>query len=183
MSNSVLPHRPHQAPPSLGFFRQEHWSVLPFPSPMSESEEWKWKVKASSCYVVVIMRNTLCNFTFKTIQSGRCFYFIHFINNLKLWQVKPTAGAMDCSPPGSSVHGILQARVLESVAISFSRGSSWPRDQTQVSCVAGRFFTIWAAREAPVKDRTRFQSRIMVLIPMLHWFIKMDEHLKGIVSG
>ena len=51
---------------------------------------------------------------------------------------------MDCSPPGSSVHGILQARVLEWVAISFSRGSSWPRDRTQVSCIAGGFFTIWA---------------------------------------
>ena len=51
---------------------------------------------------------------------------------------------MDCSPPGSSVHGILQARVLEWVAMSFSRGSSRPRDQTQVSCLAGRFFTDWA---------------------------------------
>ena len=48
---------------------------------------------------------------------------------------------MDCSPPGSSVHGILQARILEWVAISFSRGSSQPRDRTQVSCIAGRFFT------------------------------------------
>ena len=48
---------------------------------------------------------------------------------------------VDCSPPGSSVHGILQARILEWVAISFSRGSSRPRDRTQVSCIAGRFFT------------------------------------------
>ena len=55
---------------------------------------------------------------------------------------------MDCSPPGSSVHGILQARMLEWVAISFSRGSSWPRDWTQVSCIAGRCFTLWATREA-----------------------------------
>ena len=45
---------------------------------------------------------------------------------------------------GSSIHGILQARILEWVAIPFSRGSSWPRDRTQVSCIAGRFFTIWA---------------------------------------
>ena len=50
---------------------------------------------------------------------------------------------MDCSSPGSSIHGILQARILEWVAISFSRGSSWPRDRTQVSCIAGRFFTDW----------------------------------------
>ena len=55
---------------------------------------------------------------------------------------------MDCSPPGSSVHGILQTRTLEWVAISSSRGSSRPRDQTQVSHIAGRFFTIWATREA-----------------------------------
>ena len=51
---------------------------------------------------------------------------------------------MDCSPPGSSVHGILQARILEWVAISFSRGSSRPRDQTQVSHIAGRCFKFWA---------------------------------------
>ena len=70
----------HQAPPSLGFSRQEHWSGLPFPSPMHESEKWKW-----SCSVV------------------------------------PTpSDPMDCSPPGSSVHGIFQARVLEWGAIAFS---------------------------------------------------------------
>ena len=45
---------------------------------------------------------------------------------------------MDCSPPGSSVHGIFQARILEWVAISFSRGSSRPRDQTWVSCIGGQ---------------------------------------------
>ena len=56
---------------------------------------------------------------------------------------------MDCSPPGSSVHEIFQARILEWVAISFSRGSSQPRDQTQVSCSAGRSFTDGATREAP----------------------------------
>ena len=53
---------------------------------------------------------------------------------------------MNGSPPGSSVHGISQARILEWVAIPFSRGSSQPRDQTQVSYIAGSFFTIWAAR-------------------------------------
>ena len=53
---------------------------------------------------------------------------------------------MDYSPPGSSVHGILQARVLEWGAISFSRGSSRPRDGTQVSCIAGRRCTVWAPR-------------------------------------
>ena len=58
---------------------------------------------------------------------------------------------VDYSPPGSSVHGILQARILEWVAILFSRGSSWPRNQTLGfdSCIAGRWqITIWASRKA-----------------------------------
>ena len=55
---------------------------------------------------------------------------------------------MDCSPPGSSAHGILQARTLEWVAMPSFRRSFWPRDQTLVSCIAGRFFNIWAIREA-----------------------------------
>ena len=54
---------------------------------------------------------------------------------------------VDCSLPGSPVHGILQARVLEWGAIAFSRGSSRPRDRTQVSCIVGRCFTVWATRE------------------------------------
>ena len=54
---------------------------------------------------------------------------------------------MDCSLPGSSLHGILQARILQWVAISF-RGSSWLRDRTWVSCSAGRRFNLWATREA-----------------------------------
>ena len=59
---------------------------------------------------------------------------------------------MDFNPPGSSVHGILQVRILEWVAIFFSRGSSWPRDRSWVSCIAGRFFTVWATREAPEEN-------------------------------
>ena len=55
---------------------------------------------------------------------------------------------MDCSLPGSSVHGILQAWILQRVAVSFSREPFEPRDQTQVSHIAGGFFTIWATREA-----------------------------------
>ena len=58
-------------------------------------------------------------------------------------QLHPTlCDPMDCSLPSSSVHGILQARILEWVAIPFSRGSSQARDQTWVSCIAGRFLTI-----------------------------------------
>ena len=69
--------------PSLGFSRQEHWSGLPFPSPMHESEKWKWNRS-------VVSEDTLRD-------------------------------PMDCSLPGSSAHGIFQARVLEWGAIAFSR--------------------------------------------------------------
>ena len=73
-----------------------------------------------------------------------------------VWKVKvlvtqlcPTLfNPLYCSPPGSFVHGILQARILRWVAYPFSRGSSQPRDQTWVSYTAGRFFTIWATWEA-----------------------------------
>ena len=58
--------------------------------------------------------------------------------NLSAWSVAQSCPAlcdlMDCSPPGSSIHGVFQARILEWVAISFSRGSTWPRDRIHVSC-------------------------------------------------
>ena len=54
---------------------------------------------------------------------------------------------MDCSPSASSVHVILLARILEWIAVSFSRESSWLRDQTWVSRTAGRFFIVWATQE------------------------------------
>ena len=78
---------------------------------------------------------------------------VHSVQGLGKWKwsrsvVSDSLQPMDCSPPSSSVHGIFQARLLEWVAISFSRGSSQPRDWTWVSCTAGRLFTVWATREA-----------------------------------
>ena len=64
-------------------------------------------------------------------------------------------GPVDCSPPGSSVHGVSQARTLERVAISFSRGSYNPRDQTHISCIAGGFFP----SETPVKPAWWHQNQ------------------------
>ena len=69
---------------------------------------------------------------------------------------------LDCSLPGSFVHGILQARILEWVAISFFRGSSQPRDWTRVSRIAGRFFTIWSTREA--LTMCTFVDKVMSLL-------------------
>ena len=68
---------------------------------------------------------------------------------------------VDCSPPGSSVCGIFQARTLEWPAISFSRGPSPPRDRTQASCSGGRFFTIQATREALEIGRTQVFSPLL----------------------
>ena len=68
---------------------------------------------------------------------------------------------MDYSPPGPFVHGILQARLLGWVAIPFSRGSSWPRDWTQVSWIAGTFFTVWAAMLlAGIRSSTLTETRM-----------------------
>ena len=65
---------------------------------------------------------------------------------------------MDCSLPGFSIHGIFHARVPEWVAVSFSRGSSQPRNRSWVSCIAGRFFTNWGTREA--------HRRLIPLLPL-----------------
>ena len=68
---------------------------------------------------------------------------------------------MNCSPPGSSVHGILQVRILEWVAISFSRESSQPRDRTQVSCMTESFFTIWATGEAEKQEHSTVVGAVL----------------------
>ena len=82
---------------------------------------------------------------------------------------------MVCSPPGSSVHGIFQARVLQWVAISFSRGSSWPRDWTLVSRIVGSRFTIWATREVESEKvglKLNIQkTKIMASGPITSWDI------------
>ena len=66
---------------------------------------------------------------------------------------------MACSLPVSSVYEIFQARILHWVAIPFSRESSWPRDQTWVSCISDRFFIVWATREVPEKRPRRINTK------------------------
>ena len=87
-----------------------------------------------------------------TIISGHIFILLSMMHESEseseVTQSCPTLCVpVDYSLPGSSIHGIFQARMLEWVAISFSRRSSQPRDWTPVSCIASRHFTLWASRE------------------------------------
>ena len=76
---------------------------------------------------------------------------------------------MDCIPPGSSIHGILQARILEWVDISFSRGSSRPRDWSRDSCISGRRFNFWATRELPLAIHKSWLRKMHFLL--LHTYL------------
>ena len=121
-----------QAPLSMEFSRQEYWSGLPFPSPGDLPDPG---VEPRSL--------TLQADSLPSEPPGKPF---SGINDLILLLFSPLCRTlcdpMDCRPPGSSVHRILQARILEWVAISTFRGSSLPRHQIWVFCIAGRFFTI-----------------------------------------
>ena len=88
-------------------------------------------------------------------------------------QLCPTLyNLVDYSLPGSSVHRILQARILEWVAVSFSRRSSWSRDWTLDSCIARRFFTVWAIREMSGDSDKKWLQK-----PLEHnWISSMMYH-------
>ena len=128
-----------QAPLFMGFSRQEYWSGLPFPSPGDLPNPG---IKPGS--------PALQTDTLPSEPPGKPKDTLE--SESEVAQSCPIlCDPMDCSLPGSSIHGILQATVLEWVAISFSRGSSQPRDQTRVSCIAGRRFNLCATREAQMK--------------------------------
>ena len=84
---------------------------------------------------------------------------------------------VDFSLPRSSIHGIFQARVLEWVAISFSRGSSQPRDRTRVSRIVGRCFTIWATREDVTVKLMRL-CKISFILSVLEKYLRQQEGKK-----
>ena len=93
--------------------------------------------------------NSTCTFPTQTTSSSHNPEFLTKKMLCCCAQLWPTlCDPMDCSPTGINVHGIFQARILEWVAIPFSRESSPPRDQTEVACITGGFFTNWAIREA-----------------------------------
>ena len=122
-----------QALLSMEFSRQEYWSGLLFPLP-GESSGPRDRTQGSC--VSWIGKRSLHHY---------CLYCRLSESESEVSQSCPTlCNPMDCGLPGSSVHGISQARVLEWIAISFSRGSSWPRGRTRVSRIIDRCFTIWA---------------------------------------
>ena len=112
-----------------------------------------WNCENSKTYRKLRTQILFCRFTnrYSSSQSYRLRLRVMWPgeSESKVTQSCPTlCDPMDGSLPGSAVHGIFQARMLEWAAISFSRGSSQPRDRTRVSCIADRRFTIWATREA-----------------------------------
>ena len=138
-----------QNPLSKEFSRQEYWSGLPFPSPgifptqgsnlcllhcrqlLHHCTTWEYRPQIvladSGC-------SKNCKNKFSSYKPNLCFLKV----KVKIAQLCPVL----CDPRDYTVHGILQARILEWVAYSFSRGSSRPRDGTRVSCIAGRRFNL-----------------------------------------
>ena len=130
-----------QAPLTMEIFRQEYWNGLPFPTPGDLPNPG---IKPTSVADSLLMCHLQCprkvgkkhKKPMKDCLSAHCEWS-------EVAQLYPLfCNPMDCSLPGFSVHGIFQARVLEWVAISFSRGSSRLGDWTQVSHVTGRRFTL-----------------------------------------
>ena len=107
--------------------------------------EWNWNLLIKFLSLVIEFYIGFINFLLSYYnRSQKCIESV-LVTQSCLTVCDPTV----CSPLGSSVHGISQARMLEWVAIPFSRGSSQPRDQTQVSCIAGEFLAIWATGKPP----------------------------------
>ena len=117
----------HQAPLSMGLF-QGNWSGLSFPPPGDLADLGSENMSPALKMDSLVLSNCVCVCVCVCVHVHA---HTHTLSHVRL------CDPMDCSLPGSSVHGTLQARVLEWVAISFSRRSSRPRNQTWVSCIAG----------------------------------------------
>ena len=131
----------------MEFSRQEYWSGLPFPFPGDVPKPGikpRSPVLRADFLLPVPPRKALKKILHKDNSYTFPWSEVKSLSHVRL------CNPMDCSPSGSSVHGILQARILEWVAISFSRGFSQPKDRTQISRIAGRRFNLWATKEARV---------------------------------
>ena len=126
-------------PLSLEFSRQDYWNALPFPTPGDPSDPG---IEPTSVFPALV------GGFFITEPPGKSYLrtcWALLSHSVVSDSLRPH-GLVACQAPLSI--GILQARILEWVAMPSSRGSSQPRDWTQVSCSVGRFFTIWSTREA-----------------------------------
>ena len=121
---------PQTIQPPLGDSDQKKCALQP-------TESW---AVASICYLKPLHLGVVC-YTAKSNWYSNVYLVMKM--KVKTAQSCPTL----CDPVDYTVHGILQARILEWVAFPFPRGSSQPRDRTQVSHIAGRFFTSWTTRE------------------------------------
>ena len=131
----------HQAPLSMKFSRQKYWSRFPFPS--LENLPNPGIKPGSPAFQADALTSEPPGKPNGVMKSWTWLSYCVCVSVCEVTQSCPTlCDPMDCSLPGSSLHGILQARVLEWVAISFSRGSSRPRDRTWVSCIPGRCFNL-----------------------------------------
>ena len=120
-----------------------HSSFLAWRIPQTEESTGLWSTELQKSWAWLKWLSTPNDFT------RLCDFFFHCAMLCLVAQLCLTLrDPLDHSPPGSSVHGIFQAGILEWVAFSYSRGSSWPRDRTYGSCdicIARKFFTCWAA--------------------------------------
>ena len=138
----------YQAPPSMGFSRQEYWSGVPLPSPDAFTSVPYNPLLLPPLSKALSVQENLWFYGSLWTSWSKSPVCLRHSSSSEVTHLCPTlCDPVDCSLPGFSVHRILQARILEWVAISFSRGSSWPRDRTWLSCTAGRCFNLWATRK------------------------------------
>ena len=148
--------------PSTSSTREEHWLQLMnlCPTHIHPKSPVYFKVHAWFC---TFYRSG------QMLRTGICHYHIRGFRSVVLAAQSCPAlcDLMDWGPSGSSVHGILQARILEWVAMPFSRGSSRPSNWTQVSWIAGGFLTIWATGKPLGVFYPALNSLLHLFIPPL----------------
>ena len=145
----------HQSPLSMGFSKQEYWSGFPCPPP---GDLLNPGIKPKSLVYPALQEDSL-----RLEPTGKSNQSLSAQFSSVAQSCSTLCNPMDYSLPGSSVHGILQARILEWVAMTSSRGALQPRDQTQVSCVsciAGRFFTHGVTWEAHIGEESKAQFQL-----------------------
>ena len=150
------------------FLVSPNWFHLPAPTPLKDLnlQFEKRSVMNTVFYwfpqvIFVPLFIFFSNFVILSLDEvGALYDVVQSLSHVQLF-----CDPMVCSPPSSSAHGLPQARILEWVATSFSRRSSWPRDQTHVFCIAGGFFTT----EPPGKPSIIWQKNFIVSNEFLSW--------------